>query len=88
MTKNRGRLTPMMIQYYSIKEKYKDCLLLFRMGDFYETFGDDAEIASKALDIVLTTRQGIPLAGIPYHALDTYLAKLVKKRIKVARRSR
>jgi DNA mismatch repair protein MutS len=80
----KGKLTPMMIQFYSIKQNYKDCVLLFRMGDFYETFDEDAKIASKALDIVLTSRQGIPLAGIPYHALDTYLGKLVKKGFKVA----
>ncbi len=84
-----GNLTPMMKQYLEIKKKYKDSILFFRMGDFYEMFYDDAKIASKELDIVLTTRgksqgQSIPLAGIPYHAVDTYLGKLVKKGYKVA----
>jgi DNA mismatch repair protein MutS len=73
-----------MAQYYATKEKYKDCILLFRIGDFYETFEEDAKVTSKALDIVLTARQGTPLAGIPYHALDSYLGKLVKKGFKVA----
>jgi DNA mismatch repair protein MutS len=80
----RGNLTPLMAQYYSTKEKYKDCILLYRIGDFYETFDEDAVVTSKALDIVLTARQGTPLAGIPYHALDSYLGKLVKKGHKVA----
>jgi DNA mismatch repair protein MutS len=81
--------TPAMKQYMKLKAEHPDCLLLFRMGDFYETFFDDAKIASKVLEITLTKRgmkggSKIPLAGIPYHALDTYLAKLVKKGIKVA----
>jgi DNA mismatch repair protein MutS len=73
-----------MAHYYAMKEKYKDCILLYRIGDFYETFEEDAKVTSKALDIVLTARQGTPLAGIPYHALDSYLGKLVKKGFKVA----
>jgi DNA mismatch repair protein MutS len=80
----KGNLTPLMAQYYSTKEKYKDCILLYRIGDFYETFDEDAVVTSKDLDIVLTARQGTPLAGIPYHALDSYLGKLVKKGHKVA----
>jgi len=85
-----GRLTPLMKQYLSIKSQYQHAILLFRMGDFYETFFDDAVIASKELNIVLTARdkgangQAVPLAGIPYHALDTYLAKLIRKGHRVA----
>ncbi len=80
------KLTPAMRQYAKIKQKHPDCLLLFRMGDFYETFFEDAKAASEALDITLTkrgTKAKIPLAGIPYHALESYLAKLIKKNIKV-----
>ena len=72
-------LTPAMKQYMTIKDEYKDCVVFFRMGDFYETFYEDAKITSKALDIALTKRgiknseKSIPLAGIPYHALDFYL---------------
>lgn len=85
-----ARNSPLMEQYYQIKEQCKDAVLLFRMGDFYETFGDDAKIASEALNITLTSRQKdkngdkIPLAGIPYHALEAYLPKLVKAGYKVA----
>lgn len=82
-------LTPAMQQHAKIKEKYKDCLLLFRMGDFYETFGEDAKNASEALNITLTSRRAgkagkIPLAGIPHHALEHYLKILIKKGYKVA----
>jgi len=81
--------TPMMQQYACIKKKYEDCLLLFRLGDFYELFMEDAKIGSKVLDIVLTARPrgqdgDIPMAGVPYHALDSYLSKLVKAGYKVA----
>ncbi|MBN1502452.1 DNA mismatch repair protein MutS [Candidatus Woesearchaeota archaeon] len=85
-----AKLTPAMQQYMDIKSKYPDCIIFFRMGDFYETFFDDAKITSKTLDIVLTkrgiknTQQKIPLAGIPYHALDSYLSKMVKAGYKVA----
>ncbi len=81
------KLTPGMQQYMKIKNENPDCLVLFRMGDFYETFFDDAKTAARALDIVLTKRGGrnpVPLAGIPYHALDQYLAKLIKQGFKVA----
>ncbi len=83
------KLTPAMKQYMDIKNRHPDCLVLFRMGDFYETFFEDAKIASRALDITLTGRGSkngprVPLAGIPYHALDNYLGKLIKKGIKVA----
>lgn len=81
--------TPLMNQYNSIKAKYPDALLLFRVGDFYETFGEDAVRCSKILDIVLTKRANgsashIELAGFPYHALDTYLPKLVRAGLRVA----
>ncbi len=83
------KLTPGMQQYVSVKTRYSDCLLLFRMGDFYETFFEDAQVAAKVLEITLTKRgyqngNPIPLAGIPYHALEQYLAKLVRAGIKVA----
>jgi DNA mismatch repair protein MutS len=81
--------TPLMKQYYSIKAKYPDALLLFRVGDFYETFGEDAVKASSVLGIVLTRRANgsaafIELAGFPYHSLDTYLPKLVRSGLRVA----
>lgn len=81
--------TPLMKQYLSIKAKYPDALLLFRVGDFYETFSDDAIKASEILGIVLTRRangsaSSVELAGFPYHALDTYLPKLVRAGNKVA----
>ena len=81
--------TPMMKQYLEIKEQYKDCLLFFRLGDFYELFLDDAKTGAAVLDITLTSRDRgrdgrIPMAGVPYHAIDSYLAKLVKAGYKVA----
>ena len=78
------KLTPMMKQYLDIKKKYQDSILLFRLGDFYEAFFDDALVVSKVLNIVLTKRQDAPMAGIPYHALDNYLKKLVDGGYKVA----
>ncbi|MGI9310853.1 MAG: DNA mismatch repair protein MutS [bacterium] len=81
--------TPMMRQYLAIKSEYPDTLLLYRMGDFYELFYDDAERAAKLLDITLTTRSKsgsapIPMAGVPYHSIDQYLAKLVRQSVAVA----
>ena len=81
--------TPIRKQYLDIKKHHGDAILLFRMGDFYETFDEDAEITANLLDIVLTSREmgkgnRIPLAGIPYHSLDNYLARLVKSGHKVA----
>lgn len=81
--------TPLMKQYNAIKAKYPDALLLFRVGDFYETFGDDAVTASKVLGIVLTKRANgaasyVDLAGFPHHSLDTYLPKLVRAGHRVA----
>ncbi|MBW6462471.1 MAG: DNA mismatch repair protein MutS [DPANN group archaeon] len=79
--------TPMMQQILDIKKKYPDSILMTRMGDFYELFFDDAKLAARELDITLTSRGGnqrkVPLAGIPYHAADIYIAKLVKKGYKV-----
>jgi DNA mismatch repair protein MutS len=87
MTKQRE--TPLMTQYRKVKEKYPDMILLFRMGDFFETFENDAIIASKVLGITLTKRSNgaasdVPLAGFPHHALDNYLPKLVKAGYRVA----
>jgi DNA mismatch repair protein MutS len=81
--------TPMMNQYFRIKEQHGDCLLFFRLGDFYEMFGEDAVIGSKELEITLTSRdkgkkERIPLCGVPWHALDSYLPKLLNKGYKVA----
>lgn len=81
--------TPLMKQYYSFKAKYPEALLLFRVGDFYETYGEDAVKASGILGIVLTHRSngasaGVEMAGFPYHAMDTYLPKLVRSGLKVA----
>ncbi len=81
--------TPMMKQYMELKKQYADCLLFFRLGDFYELFLEDAHIGSRVLGITLTGRPKgrdgrIPMAGVPYHAVDGYLAKLVKAGYKVA----
>ncbi len=82
------KVTPLMEQYFKIKGKHPDAILLFRVGDFYETFGDDAVKASQALGIVLTKRNNggadIALAGFPYHSLDTYLPRMVKAGFRVA----
>ncbi|MBQ1606505.1 MAG: DNA mismatch repair protein MutS, partial [Bacteroidales bacterium] len=83
MAKNATE-TPLMKQYYEVKHKHPDAILLFRVGDFYETFGDDAVVASKILGITLTQRAGAPLAGVPYHAIDTYLPRLVRAGQRVA----
>ncbi len=81
--------TPLLKQYKSIKNQHRDAILFFRMGDFYEMFFDDAKVASKILDIALTSRnkegeEKVPLCGVPYHAVDSYLAKLIKAGQKVA----
>jgi len=79
------KLTPMMKQYSDIKRRYHDEILFFRMGDFYEMFFDDAKIASKILDIALTSRQNdVPMCGIPYHASESYIARLIKAGKRVA----
>jgi len=81
-------LTPAMKQYVELKKEFPDCVIMFRMGDFYEMFYEDAVVASKELEITLTSRgkyeKKAPLAGIPYHALEPYLVKFVKKGYKVA----
>lgn len=82
-------LTPMMQQYLDVKEKHRDCILFFRLGDFYEMFFEDAEIASKELELVLTGRdcgleERAPMCGIPYHAADNYIGRLVNKGYKIA----
>jgi len=84
-----GSASPMMMQHKAIKQKYPDAILLFRVGDFYETFGEDAIKASAVLGITLTKRNSgdaasMELAGFPHHALDTYLHKLVKAGHRVA----
>ena len=89
MTEKRHTETPMMKQYFAFKADYPEAVLLFRCGDFYETYGDDALIASKVLGIVLTKRSSavpgaIPMAGFPYHSLETYLPRLVRAGYKVA----
>src|SRR4030066_449589 len=81
--------TPIRQQYLRIKRKYPHAIVLFRLGDFYETFDEDAKITSRELEIVLTSREmgkgnKIPLAGIPYHALGGYRAKLINRGYKVA----
>ncbi|MFA4859983.1 DNA mismatch repair protein MutS [Methanoregula sp.] len=83
------RLSPVMQQYRDLKKKYHDTVVFFRIGDFYETFYEDAELVSRELEIVLTSRSKsgdnrVPLAGVPYHAADGYIAKLVSRGYKVA----
>ncbi len=85
----RVKLTPMLKQYLSIKERYPDALLFFRMGDFYELFFEDAEIASRELQIALTSRNPhdehpVPMCGVPHHAAEDYLKQLLEKNYKIA----
>nr|BFF39337.1 hypothetical protein BACY1_11420 [Tenacibaculum mesophilum] len=90
MAKTKAKkVTPLMQQYNGIKAKYPDAMLLFRVGDFYETFGEDAVKASEVLGIILTKRGSgseseTALAGFPHHSLNTYLPKLVKSGLRVA----
>ncbi len=91
MAKSTNELTPMQRQYNEIKEKNQDCILFFRLGDFYEMFNDDARTAAKELDLTLTTRdrskpkeEQTPMCGVPYHSVDSYIARLVQKGYKVA----
>ena len=87
-----AELTPMKRQYNEIKQQHQDCLLFFRLGDFYEMFDDDAKVASKELDLALTTRDRAvedpelrtPMCGVPYHSAQTYIARLIAKGYKVA----
>ncbi len=81
MAKN---VTPLRQQYLKIKKEYPDAIVFFRLGDFYETFDEDAEKTAEALDIVLTSRPvakgvRVPMAGIPFHAVDNYLGRLIEK---------
>ena len=83
------KMPPMLAQYFEIKKEYGDCLLFFRLGDFYELFFDDAKAASQALDLVLTHRgelegEKVPMCGIPFHAYENYLVRLIKAGFKVA----
>ena len=84
-----AELSPMMKQYFSIKEQNKDSILFFRLGDFYEMFYDDAILVSRELELTLTGRdcgqeERAPMCGVPYHSCETYIAKLVAKGYKVA----
>ena len=86
---DRKKISPMMKQYLEIKDKYPDCILFFRLGDFYEMFFDDALKASKILELTLTGRdcgleERAPMCGVPYHAVDTYVKKLIENGCKVA----
>ena len=78
--------TPLIAQYLSVKQRVPDAILFFRLGDFYEMFFEDAEVGARVLDIQLTSRSkdGVPLCGIPYHAAEPYIAKLIKAGHKVA----
>ena len=82
-------LSPMMKQYKEIKEQYQDCILFFRLGDFYEMFFEDALLASRELEITLTARNAgqeekAPMCGVPYHSADNYIGRLVEKGYRVA----
>jgi len=91
MANEQTELTPMKRQYYQIKERNQNCILFFRLGDFYEMFDEDAKIAARELDLTLTTRdrnkpkeEQTPMCGVPYHSVDSYIARLVAKGYKVA----
>ena len=84
-----AELSPMMQQYFAIKKEYPDAILLFRLGDFYEMFFEDAKVASRELELVLTGRdcgqeERAPMCGVPFHSADSYIAKLVSRGYKVA----
>ena len=83
------KLSPMMQQYMDIKEEYSDCILFFRLGDFYEMFFDDAKLVSRLLELTLTGKncgleERAPMCGVPFHAADSYISRLVDKGYKVA----
>ena len=89
MVVDKEKCSPMMKKYLETKEQYKDCILFYRLGDFYEMFFDDATLVSRELEITLTGKdcgleERAPMAGVPYHAADSYIAKLVSKGYKVA----
>ena len=86
MAKPANEMTPMQRQYHAIKERNQDCILFFRLGDFYEMFDEDAKLAARELDLTLTTRdrgkpreEQTPMCGVPYHSVDSYIARLVQK---------
>ncbi len=86
-----AEMTPMMRQYQELKAKHPDCVLFFRLGDFYEMFNEDARVAAKELDLTLTTRdrkkekeEQVPMCGVPYHSVEAYIARMVQKGYKVA----
>jgi len=88
-TKSSRKTTPLRQQYLQVKQSYPDAIVFFRLGDFYETFDEDAKIAARELDIVLTSRpvskgQRVPMAGVPHHAVESYIARLIEKGHKVA----
>ena len=83
------KLSPMMQQYMDIKEAHQDCILFFRLGDFYEMFFDDAKLVSRELELTLTGKncgleERAPMCGVPFHSADTYIARLIEKGHKVA----
>ncbi len=91
MATNEKELTPMQRQYHALKERNQDCILFFRLGDFYEMFDDDARLVSRELDLTLTTRdrgkpkeEQTPMCGVPYHSVDSYIARLVQRGYKIA----
>jgi len=81
---NTERLTPLMKQYWDIKSKYPEAVLFFRLGDFYELFAEDAIKVSPILEVVLTQRSGVPMCGVPYHSVNSYIKKIISKGLKVA----
>ena len=86
---DRERVSPMMQHYLQTKDENKDCILFYRLGDFYELFFDDARIASRELELTLTGKacgleERAPMCGVPFHAVDAYLTKLVSRGFKVA----
>ncbi|RME10553.1 MAG: DNA mismatch repair protein MutS, partial [Ardenticatenia bacterium] len=86
---SKSKVTPVRRQYLQIKAQYPDAIVFFRLGDFYETFDDDAEIVARELGLTLTSRnvakgQRVPMAGVPYHAAEQYIAQLIEKGYKVA----
>ena len=85
----KNKLSPMMQQYLEIKAEYEDCILFFRLGDFYEMFYEDAKTASRELELTLTGKncgqeERAPMCGVPFHSADTYIARLVERGYKVA----
>lgn len=86
---DRNKLAPMMKHYVELKDKYKDVILMYRLGDFYEMFFEDAEVVSHDLELTLTARNAgleekVPMCGVPHHSVDIYIDKLIKLGYKVA----